>query len=99
VPFAKELLDMGRGVDSSLTCTSARRSFQEQARLYAKFQAGESTLPALPPGKSMHQLGLAFDLARPGVDPHQDELLAALGAIWNEAGGKWHSSDPVHFEV
>lgn len=99
VPYAEWLLELGQSVAPDLVVTSARRSFSEQSRLYEKYRRGESTLPALPPGKSMHEAGLAFDLARPGIDPHQDELLAALGDVWNQVGGKWHASDPVHFEV
>jgi len=47
----------------------------------------------------MHEVGLAFDLARPGTRPHNDEELAALGSLWNSWGGSWHGSDPVHFSV
>ncbi len=93
------LLRLGRSVDRRLRVTSARRSFREQSALYARFLRGESKLPAAPPGRSLHQLGLAFDLARPGIDPFQDSLLEQLGAIWNSMGGNWHPSDPVHFEV
>jgi hypothetical protein len=47
----------------------------------------------------MHELGLAFDMARPGIDPLEDDLLYELGDIWiNEYGGTWHESDPVHFQ-
>lgn len=98
-PFAQQLFAIGRANDPSLRVTSVRRSYQEQARLYATYLAGKSTLPAAPPGKSMHQFGLAFDMARPGVEPHNDSLLVELGKIWNEAGGHWSPSDPVHFEV
>jgi len=96
---AEWLFDGGRQYDRRLRVTSVRRTFAEQAQLYARWKAGQSDIPAAPPGHSKHQFGLAFDMARPGVDPYSDELLAYLGSIWNEIGGTWHPSDPVHFEV
>lgn len=55
-------------------------------------------LPALPPGQSSHVLGMAWDMARIGVKPYEDDLLPVLGDIWNRIGGRWSASDPVHFE-
>jgi hypothetical protein len=60
---------------------------------------GARGLPALPPGSSLHEQGLAFDLARPGIDPFRDQLLPMLGEVWNSWGGRWSAKDPVHFEV
>jgi peptidoglycan L-alanyl-D-glutamate endopeptidase CwlK len=99
VPAAEQLLSMGRAYDRTLRVTSARRTRADQARLYERFLRGESSLPAAPPGSSLHEHGLAFDLARPAIDPHRDQLLAALGEVWNSWGGHWSKSDPVHFEV
>lgn len=100
---AEWLFELGRSVDPSLRVTSARRSYQEQARLFddyiVKLRRGLPTLPAAPPGRSMHQYGRAFDLARPSVPAYQDQLLAELGAVWNEIGGTWSETDPVHFEA
>jgi len=96
---AEWLFNAGRQYDKALRITSVRRSFQEQARLYDKWKAGQSLLPAAPPGRSKHQYGLAFDMARPGVNPYSDDLLPVLGAAWVEMGGTWSPSDPVHFEV
>jgi len=96
---AELLLSVGRAYDRALRVTSARRTAAEQGRLYARWQAGLSTLPAAPPGRSLHEYGLAFDLARPSVDPRRDQLLEALGEVWNSWGGHWSASDPVHFEV
>jgi len=42
--------------------TSTKRTWAEQERLYQRFLAGLSTLPAAPPGRSKHQLGLAIDV-------------------------------------
>jgi hypothetical protein len=96
---AEWLFKAGHGVDSSLVVTSARRSYAEQLALWNRFKAGNSPLPALPPGRSKHQLGRAFDMARPSVDPFADTLLAMLGVVWRKMGGFWHASDPVHFEA
>lgn len=102
-PTAEELLSEARSLARELgqsppRVTSVLRSRIEQERLYAKFLAGESELPAARPGTSKHELGLAFDLATPSIDPWDDEILPILGAMWNEAGGTWRESDPVHFE-
>ncbi len=52
------------------------------------------------PGKSLHEKGLAFDLARIGIDPFNDPLLNWLGSIWEQVGGRYGGqSDPVHFQV
>ncbi len=97
---AKVLVDIGRGADARLTVTSVRRTRAEQSRLYQRFLAGRSQgIPALPPGLSLHEKGRAFDLARPGIPPFSDDLLAQLGTLWNSWGGRWHQSDPVHFEA
>lgn len=84
--------------DPSFRVTSARRTYAEQARLYADYLSGRQALPAVPPGTSDHELGLAFDMARPGVDPYDDELLAEAGEAWRDGGwGRWSPTDPVHF--
>jgi hypothetical protein len=100
VPWAETLYAFGREQDPALVVTSVRRSFGEQARLYQRYLDGLSGgIPAAPPGHSMHERGLAFDLARPTVDPFQDDLLALLGAVWKAWGGVWKAVDPVHFQV
>jgi len=98
-PFADALLALARRLDKRFVITSARRSRTDQQRLYNRWLAGQSPFPALPPGKSRHELGLAVDLARRGVDPSEDELLVQLGAEWRKVGGGWGGAkDPVHFE-
>lgn len=96
---AELLFRLARYNDRTFQVTSARRSATEQARLYEKFKRGESKFPALPPGQSLHEQGRAFDMARPSVDPYQDDLLAALGAVWIGWGGRWSKTDPIHFEA
>jgi len=98
-PYAKYLYRIGKYNDGRLVVTSARRSAAKQQRLYNDWIRGVSRIPAAPPGRSLHQLGLAFDLARIGKDPLGDPLLAALGALWESWGGRWGGQrDPVHFQ-
>lgn len=99
-PHAEQLLKAARGLDPRFVFTSTYRSRTDQARLYARYIKGESPFPALPPGRSQHERGWAVDLARLGVDPSDDPLLAALGAAWRSIGGVWGGTvDPVHFEA
>lgn len=98
-----QVYDWGRG-GGPLVVTSARRSRADQYKLWMKYQRGESQIPAAPPGGSLHEHGLAFDMARLGVDPFNDVLLNFLGEIWVEMGGTYGGSwgggaDPVHFQA
>ena len=98
-PWAKYLYQLGKQYDGRLVVTSARRSPAKQARLYEDWKRGVSKIPAAPPGRSLHQLGLAFDLARIGKDPLSDPLLNWLGLVWTSWGGRWGGErDPVHFQ-
>jgi hypothetical protein len=98
-PWAKYLYQLGKQYDGRLVVTSARRSPAKQARLYADWKRGVSEIPAAPPGRSLHEHGLAFDMARIGIDPLTDPLLAWLGAVWEHWGGRWGGiRDPVHFQ-
>ncbi len=99
VPSARYLYALGKSYDPLLVVTSARRSAAKQQRLYDRWRRGESDIPAAPPGGSLHQYGLAFDMARIGKDPLTDPLLAWLGQVWEYMGGKHGGSrDPVHFQ-
>lgn len=101
---AEELLAMAREADPRFRLTSVVRGIHEQQKLWDAYQEalrrGEAHLPAARPGTSKHEFGLAFDMARPGIAPEDDDLLPELGAIWEEAGGIWGGrfNDPVHFE-
>lgn len=100
IPWAKWLYAVGKYYDARLVVTSAYRSPQHQQRLYTAYRQGKSKIPAAPPGRSLHEYRLAFDMARPGVDPLADPLLNFLGPLWESYGGKWGGSrDPVHFQV
>lgn len=99
VPWAKWIYAVGKYYDPLLVVTSARRSFAKQYKLYINYRRGLSEIPAARPGTSLHQLGLAFDMARIGKDPMDDPLLVYLGAVWEYYGGKWGGKrDPVHFQ-
>jgi len=99
VPFAQYLHAIGKQYDGRLVVTSARRSSAKQAELRRKWESGESRIPANRPGTSLHEYGLAFDMARLGIDPLSDPLLNWLGAVWESWGGR-HGGlrDPVHFQ-
>ena len=100
VPYAEYLLWVAKYNDARFVVTSARRDRIDQARLYARYQRGETTIPAAPPGYSAHEHGLAFDLARIGIDPRTDNLLAAVGGLWQSWGGSYGGRvDPVHFGI
>ncbi len=97
---ARWLYDVGKYNDPRLVVTSSRRSIGKQTRLYAAWRRGESRIPANRPGTSLHEHGLAFDMARLGIDPLSDPLLTWLGSIWTQIGGQWGGArDPVHFQV
>ncbi len=99
-PWAKWIYEVGKYYEGSLRVTSAYRSWADQDRLYKRWVSGQSAIPAAPPGRSLHQRGLAFDLARLGREPLEDQFLVALGNLWQQLGGKWGGSrDPVHFSV
>ncbi len=98
-----KVYDWGRG-GGPLVVTSARRTPQDQYLLYQDWLRGKSKIPAAPPGRSRHELGLAFDLMRLGIDPFEDPLLNLLGEIWREMGGIYGGgwgggADPVHYEA
>ena len=99
IPWAKYLYQIGKQYDGRLVVTSARRSLAKQQQLYNDYLRGVSQIPAARPGRSLHQWGLAFDMARIGMDPLTDPLLAYLGRVWEHWGGRWGGiRDPVHFQ-
>lgn len=95
LPAFNALVRIARSLDGSARVTSAYRSPAEQARLYRRYLAGLNQYPVAPPGRSLHEQGRAVDLvARP-------EVLRRLGALWEEAGGRWGGrfNDDIHFEA
>ena len=99
VPWARWIHALGKSYDGRLVVTSARRSSIKQAELRRRWELGLSKIPANKPGTSLHEFGLAFDMARIGIDPLTDPLLAWLGMVWEHYGGRWGGKgDPVHFQ-
>lgn len=94
-PAAEWLLSVAPYAGARRTrVTSVKRSRALQASLYKRYLAGRSSFPAAPPGRSKHEYGLAWDMV---TEPFS--ALYTLGAWWNQLGGRWSSSDPIHFEV
>jgi len=99
VPWARWIYAVGKQQDGRLVVTSARRSSAKQAELRRRWEMGLSKIPANRPGTSLHERGLAFDMARIGKDPLTDDLLPWLGSWWEYYGGRWGGArDPVHFQ-
>lgn len=96
-PYAEYLLDVAAYNRLTTQVTSVVRSREAQANLYQRWLNGLSDLPAAPPGTSLHELGLAFDLVVSG--DYRGPSQAALGAFWKRMGGLWSPKDPVHFWV
>jgi D-alanyl-D-alanine carboxypeptidase len=91
---AKALLDLATRAGVSPRITSTLRSHSAQARLYRRFQAGQSAYPVAPPGLSAHEYGYAFDMVVIGPANQAD-----LGQVWESWGGVYGgAADPIHFE-
>ncbi len=107
-PWAEAMFQLAHSIDAKFVVTSARRTYAEQWRLWWNRQwdvssfgmaTGKASLPVAFPGFSAHEKGMAWDMARVGIEPFKDELLRKLGLVWKAVGGKWSYVDPVHFEV
>jgi len=95
-PYAAALLDVANSYGLRPTITSAFRSVERQRDLYTKWRSGASTIPAAPPGRSLHNYGHAFDLVVADPDGQQ-----WLGLVWEHWGGRWGGrfDDPIHFDT
>lgn len=78
----------------TVNVTSAVRTPEEQAKLYADYQAGKSKYPVAPPGRSKHDRGLAID-----VDSKIANELDSMGLLAKYGLGRPVANDPVHIEV
>jgi len=78
----------------SVRITSVVRSRGRQRELYNRFLAGRAQFPAAPPGRSLHEYAVAWDMV---TEPFS--ALTILGGWWNQLGGRWHSSDKIHFSI
>lgn len=69
---------------------SGYRSYEQQARLYARQEHLWGKPVHLPPGCSQHQLGTAFDIAFPGLVPESlDPRAVALRQALAELAGQY----------
>jgi len=94
-PYARWLVSVAPSLGArSVRITSVERSRARQRQLYNRFLAGRAQFPAAPPGRSMHEYALAWDMV---TEPFS--VLPLLGAYWNRVGGRWHASDKIHFSL
>ena len=76
----------------TLRVTSVFRSYSQQLELYRN--RANNPFPVLPPGRSRHQYGRAWDMSGPRRD------LEHAGRVWESWGGRWGGVvDPIHFEA
>ena len=94
-PHADRFIRVLKRFYTEVRVTSTRRSLDTQRVLYANYVAGCSRIPAAKPGRSLHAVGLAFDLHLVPPD------YATAGRVWEALGGSWggHYGDPIHFDV
>jgi len=95
-PYAEDLLYWANYYGLAPRVISVRRSNFQQARLYDAWISGRSSIPAAPPGRSLHNVGQAFDLKVPNAEDQQ-----WLGEVWESWGGRWGGrfDDPNHFDT
>lgn len=100
---AQQLVRILEGAGVDVTVTSTVRDLTQQRHLWDCYQRtgcsncrrGPGCYPAAPPGSSMHDRGLAFDMSL------KPPLYAEAGALWEMFGGVWggHFNDPIHFDA
>lgn len=98
MPYARALVDVAEYYGlGPVSINSVYRSPQKQAVLYDRYLRGLSEYPVAPPGTSLHEHGLAFDMnvRQGGSSPSQEWL----GRVWASWGGAWSPQDPIHFYV
>jgi len=95
-PFAEDLLYWANYYSLGPRIISVYRSNRTQQRLYNDYISGRRSIPAAPPGRSLHNFRQAFDLA---VDDPLDQQW--LGEVWESWGGRWGGrfDDPKHFDT
>jgi hypothetical protein len=60
-PYAEYAHELARQYGINPTVTSVFRSWEDQTRLRALYEAGQSRYPANRPGDSSHNYGLSWD--------------------------------------
>lgn len=76
-----------------INIVSAKRTTEEQAKLYADFQAGKSKFPAAPPGQSRHESGRAVD-----VPLETANKLDSMGLLSKHGLSRPVPDDPIHIQ-
>jgi len=92
-PQAELAHELARGVGIDPTVTSTYRSWEEQTRLRATYERGESRFPANRPGDSAHNYGWAWDSV---VPEHQQ---AEWNQIRESVGFRVPPNDLIHAEL
>ena len=77
----------------SVKVTSAFRTYEKQAELYAAWVAGKSKFPAAPPGNSKHETGRAVD-----VDLATAEAMDRMGILSKYGLSRPVAGDPIHIQ-
>jgi len=94
-PYAEWLVSVAPSAGArSVRITSVQRSRARQQALYSRFKSGRAQFPAAPPGRSLHEYALAWDMV---TEPFS--ALTTLGGWWKQLGGSWSTSDRIHFSV
>jgi peptidoglycan L-alanyl-D-glutamate endopeptidase CwlK len=89
----------------TLRITQTRRTWDEQAQIYAQGRtAPGKVVTHAPPGHSWHNFGRAFDVCFMGKEPYPDddsvwEYIGAIGeTVGLEWGGRWKVPDKPHLQ-
>lgn len=94
-PWARALFNIARSRGYVPIVTSSRRTRAQQAYLYRMAMRGGSRFPANPPGLSLHEHGLAFDMV-----VNTPAAQREMGRLWSSWGFRWGGeADPIHFDV
>jgi len=94
-PYAEWLVSVAPSAGArSVRITSVTRSRARQRELYNRFLSGRAQFPAAPPGRSLHEYALAWDMV---TDPFS--VLTTLGGWWKTLGGSWSPTDKIHFSI
>jgi len=92
-PYAEYALEIARYYGIDPTITSTFRSWEEQTKLRARWERGESRFPANRPGDSAHNYGWAWDSVVP----------AGQQNLWNQireyVGFEVLAGDLIHAQV
>jgi len=79
-PYAEYAHEIARYYGIDPTVTSTFRSWEEQSRLRATYERGESRFPANRPGDSAHNYGWAWDSVVAAADqPLWDQIRRFVG--------------------